>query len=120
MHPSDEVSGAAPREVSATEGAELARNGAVLLDVREDHEWVAGHAPEAIHIAMSRISEQVAAIPTDKTIVCVCHMGGRSARVAWALKQGGWVALNLAGGMEAWAAAGLPVVDDHGTPGIVV
>ena len=117
MHPSHE---GAPREISATDGAELVREGAVLLDVREDHEWVAGHAPQAIHIAMSTINQHVADIPTGKTIVCICHVGGRSARVAWALNQGGWEAMNLSGGMQAWAEAGLPVVDEQGAPGFVV
>jgi rhodanese-related sulfurtransferase len=106
--------------VSPGEAVELVRTGAVLLDVREDHEWVAGHSPDATHLPMSRIAERVAELPRDRTIVCVCHVGGRSAAVAAALSDAGWRALNLTGGMEAWAAAGLPVVDDAGKPGTVV
>jgi rhodanese-related sulfurtransferase len=107
------------RSVSAVEARDLVRSNAILLDVREDHEWTAGHAPEARHLAMSRIPEQVASLPVDVTIVCVCHVGARSAAVAAALNRAGWDALNLEGGMEAWVAAGLPVVDDAGRPGFV-
>jgi rhodanese-related sulfurtransferase len=109
-----------PGEISATEALELVRSDAILLDVREDHEWAAGHAPEATHLPMSRISEQAASLPTDKTIICVCHVGARSAAVAAALNRAGWTARNLAGGMEAWVAAGLPVVDLGGGSGVVI
>ncbi len=84
-------------------------DGSVLLDVREHVEWVQGHAPQAIHIPMSQLSDRVEEIPRDRLILCVCHIGGRSAVVADALNRAGWQACNVAGGMEAWAAAGLPV-----------
>ena len=93
--------------------------GAVLLDVREREEWDAGHAPAARHLPMSTISDRAADIPTDALIVCVCRSGGRSAAVTEALLNGGWNAVNLEGGMQAWEAAGLPVVDDRGRPGQV-
>ncbi|MGE5290744.1 MAG: rhodanese-like domain-containing protein [Micromonosporaceae bacterium] len=114
------MDGDRPHEVSAAEALELVRSEAILLDVREDHEWAAGHAPDATHMPMSRIAERAADLPADKTIVCVCHVGARSAMVAAALNRAGWNALNLAGGMEAWAAAGLPVVDADGRGGLVI
>lgn len=95
------------------------RAGALLLDVREKFEWIAGHAPEAVHIPMSELSTRAAELPTDRLIACICHVGGRSAAVADALQRGGWKAVNVAGGMQAWAAAGLPVVDAAGRPGSV-
>ena len=98
-------------DVSPTEARELVGAGAMLLDVREDHEWQAGHAPEATHVPMSRIGAEVAQLPTDRLIVCVCHVGARSAAVAEALTNAGFSAANLAGGMDAWAAQGLPVVN---------
>jgi rhodanese-related sulfurtransferase len=106
-------------EVSAAAAVELVKSGALLLDVREDHEWVAGHAPDATHLPMSRLAEGAGALPTDQQIVCVCHLGGRSAMVAAALAGAGFRAVNLTGGMEAWQAAGLPVVTDDGQPGAV-
>jgi rhodanese-related sulfurtransferase len=86
--------------------------GAVLLDVREDFEWAAGHAPQAVHIPMWQIGDRVDELPTDATIVCICHVGARSAAVADALNRGGWTAVNVEGGMEAWEAAGFEVVGD--------
>ena len=97
-------------DLSPTDARRLVADGALLLDVREDHEWVAGHAPEATHLPMSRIGASVSQLPTDRLIVCVCHVGARSAAVAEALTNAGYNAANLAGGMDAWAAEGLPVV----------
>jgi rhodanese-related sulfurtransferase len=108
------------RNVTPEEARRLAEEGALLLDVREAEEWVAGHAPDASHLPMSALSDRAAEIPQDRVVVCVCRVGGRSAAVTDALAQAGWEAINLAGGMEAWAAAGLPVVTDEGAPGQVV
>ncbi|WP_407559891.1 rhodanese-like domain-containing protein [Streptomyces sp. 184] len=97
---------------------------AFLLDVREDDEWQAGHAEGALHIPMSqfaaRFGEVTEAAPQDGRINVICRSGGRSAQVAMYLTQQGLDAVNVAGGMEAWAAAGRPVVDDSGTPGHVL
>ncbi|MDQ2958794.1 MAG: rhodanese-like domain-containing protein, partial [Actinomycetota bacterium] len=79
---------------------------AILLDVREQHEWDAGHAPQARHLPMSELAGRAAELPQDVRIVCVCHLGGRSAAVSAALNRGGWQAVNLTGGMRAWQAAG--------------
>ena len=107
--------------VDASEAARLVENeGAVLLDVREQEERDAGHAPAARHLPMSTISGRAEEIPNDPLIVCVCRSGGRSGAVTEALVNGGWKAANLAGGMQAWEAAGFPVVDDRGQPGQVV
>lgn len=92
----------------------------MLLDVREPDEWQAGHAPAAVHLPMSTISERAGELPRDRQIICVCHLGQRSALVTGALRRAGWDAVNLTGGMKAWAAAGLPVVDDLGSAGSVV
>lgn len=98
-------------EISASDARALAADGALLLDVREADEWADGHAPEAVHIPMSQLNGRTDELPADRTIVCVCHVGGRSAMVADALNRSGWTALNLTGGMNAWIAAGLPVTD---------
>lgn len=106
-------------DMTAAAAAAAVDAGALLLDVREDFEWERGHAPQALHIAMSELGQRVEELPTDRTIVCVCHIGGRSAMVVDALNRSGWQAVNVLGGMEAWAAAGLPVIDDAGQPGVV-
>lgn len=111
-------SDAAP-EVAAIEAVELIGGDAILLDVREQHEWDAGHAPQARHLPMSQLSERAEELPRHVQLVCVCHLGGRSAAVSAALNRAGWQAVNLTGGMRAWQASGLPVVDGAGRPGIV-
>lgn len=107
-------------QISPSQAVDLLGSDAILLDVREQHEWDAGHAPQARHLAMSELASRVAEIPADITVVCVCHVGGRSAAVADALNRAGYNALNLRGGMEAWQTAGLPVVNGAGQPGAVV
>ncbi|MDQ3147459.1 MAG: molybdopterin-dependent oxidoreductase [Actinomycetota bacterium] len=84
--------------------------GALLLDVREPDEWQAEHAPDAVLVPMGRVRAQQAELPHDRRIVVVCRSGGRSAAVAESLRGRGFDSVNLAGGMCAWAAAGLPVV----------
>ena len=106
-------------EVGTDEGRRMVEGGAVLLDVREPGEWIAGHAPEAVHVPLGALQHQARELPLDGRIVVVCRSGARSAAAARWLNASGFDAVNLAGGMEAWAAAGLPVVDDRGEPGWV-
>ena len=62
----------------------------------------------------------MAELPTDRTIVCICRVGGRSGAVAAALAGAGYDVRNVDGGMLAWEAAGFPVVDGSGGPGRVI
>jgi rhodanese-related sulfurtransferase len=99
-------------------------DGDFLLDVREDDEWDAGHAEPALHIPMSdfvaRYAELTEAAPQDGRIHVICKSGGRSAQVTMYLVQQGLEAVNVDGGMQAWAASGRPVVDEKGQPGMVL
>ncbi|HEY8728974.1 MAG TPA: rhodanese-like domain-containing protein [Acidothermaceae bacterium] len=97
-------------DLTATEAMAAVDDGAMLLDVREDFEWADGHAPHAVHIPIGQLGERLSELPTDRTIVCICHVGSRSAAVADALNRAGWTAANVGGGMVAWAAAGLDIV----------
>jgi rhodanese-related sulfurtransferase len=85
-----------------------------LLDVREDDEWAAGHAPGARHIPLGELGARAAEVPQDELIYVICRSGGRSARAAQALAGAGWRAVNVGGGMQDWAAAGRPMVTDSG------
>jgi rhodanese-related sulfurtransferase len=105
-------------EVGPEQAQVLLGEGAVLLDVREPDEWAAGHAPGAVHVPLGQLGARLAEIPSG-TVVVVCRSGARSARAAAALLGAGRDARNLAGGMQAWAGAGLAVLDDAGTPGTV-
>ena len=108
------------RQLEPDEGARMVAESALLLDVREDDEWAAGHVPEATHIRLSEIPHRVEEVPRDREVVVICRSGARSQRAAEFLAQQGVVAHNLAGGMRAWAAAGYDVVAADGLPGAVI
>jgi rhodanese-related sulfurtransferase len=90
----------------------------VLLDVREPDEWAAGHAPGAIHVPLSEVGTSAVRF-AGQEVLTVCRSGGRSAKAAEALARAGVAVRNVAGGMTAWAAGGLPVQADSGAPGTV-
>lgn len=80
----------------------------VVLDVREPHEWAAGHIEGAVHVPLGDLPQRRSELdPTARTLV-VCHLGGRSERAAAWLTQQGHDVVNLDGGMDAWQAAGRP------------
>ena len=107
------------RVVGPAEAKDAMERGAVLLDVREHHEWSSGHAPKARHIPLSQLSARSGELPRNREVLVVCRSGHRSARAAKMLSaQRGDVA-NVKGGMSAWARAGLPVVAKGGRPGRV-
>lgn len=103
-------------QVGARAGKALLDRGALLLDVREPEEWQAEHAPQASLMPMGQVREHQAKLPRDRRIVVVCRSGGRSAAVTESLRAWGFDAVNLGGGMCAWAAAGLPVISGRGGP----
>lgn len=94
------------------------RAGQVLVDVREVDEWNAGHAPGAVHAPLGSLAD--AALPAADEYLVICRSGGRSASATESLRTAGHHATNVAGGMNAWARAELPVVTDSGDPGTVI
>jgi DMSO/TMAO reductase YedYZ molybdopterin-dependent catalytic subunit/rhodanese-related sulfurtransferase/glyoxylase-like metal-dependent hydrolase (beta-lactamase superfamily II) len=98
----------------------LVDGGALLLDVREPDEWCTEHAPTAMLLPVGRVRTRQHELPRDRPIVVVCRSGGRSAAVTASLRRSGFDAVNLAGGMCAWAAAGLPIISHGGDSGLVV
>ncbi|HTX93410.1 MAG TPA: molybdopterin-dependent oxidoreductase [Mycobacterium sp.] len=115
----DEVADETPQTGPHTAKA-MVDAGALLLDVREFNEWCTEHAPTAMLLPVGRVRTRQHELPRDRRIVVVCRSGGRSAAVTASLRQSGFDAVNLAGGMCAWAAAGLPVVTHGGDPGLAV
>lgn len=93
---------------------------AYLLDVREAYEWQAGHAADAVHLPMGEVMARLDEVPVEREVVVVCKVGGRSAQVVEYLNQVGRTAVNLDGGMYAWAAAGRPMVSETGSTPTVV
>ena len=102
--------------VDVATALQLVDAGALLLDVREEYEWVAGHAPAARHIALASVPDFIDDLPRERTIVCVCRSGGRSARAGQFLIEQGFKVVNLEGGMTAWHAAGAEMVADSTQP----
>ena len=106
--------------VDAEQGRELVAGGAVLLDIREDNEWAAGHAPVAIHAAMSTIQQHPLPFDESAEVVVICRSGQRSQSVTAWLESNGIKAVNFEGGMHAWVSAGGDIIDAAGEPGIVI
>jgi rhodanese-related sulfurtransferase len=110
------------QRIQEVEAADASSAGAhnVLLDVREADEWEAGHAPGAQWVPLGDLESARFQIPINRRIVCVCRSGARSAKATAQLVQWGFDAVNMTGGMKAWAAQGLPVVRDDETEGQVI
>jgi rhodanese-related sulfurtransferase len=107
------------QNVDVVGALELMNDGALLLDVREDSEWEAGHAPTALHIALSELPDRLDTLAKDRSVVCVCRVGGRSARAARFLMEQGFSTVNLEGGMLAWSSGGGALVADGGEPTVI-
>ena len=109
MHP-----GALPTVVAAD-----VPDGATILDVREDDEWTAGHIAGSVHVPLSQLPGRA---PTSRRPTrwwwSAGSAPGRPRSTAWLAGQGR-DADNLAGGLDAWADAGRPLVTDDGGPGTV-
>jgi rhodanese-related sulfurtransferase len=82
---------------------------AVALDVREPDEWHRGHIHGAVHIPLGELASRLHELPQGKRIVAVCRSGARSGSIVGPLRQAGHDVVNLAGGLVAWHAHGLPL-----------
>lgn len=83
-----------------------------LIDVREDHEWQAGHLPNAIHISKGILERDIEKIIPDQQtpILLYCSGGFRSAIAAKSLQDMGYKnVMSMEGGCTAWINAGYPM-----------
>ena len=90
----------------------LYNDDALVLDVREDKEYAAGHIPKARHIPLGQLAGRLQELDKfkSKPILVACRSGQRSARACGMLKKAGFETVyNLAGGIMAWERANLPV-----------
>jgi rhodanese-related sulfurtransferase len=82
----------------------------LVLDVRQPQEVQAdGRVADSLLIPMNELPARVGELPRDREIVAVCKRGQRSWNVAQWLRQQGYDASSLSGGLDAWTARGLPV-----------
>ncbi|MCS7276378.1 MAG: rhodanese-like domain-containing protein [Dehalococcoidia bacterium] len=88
----------------------MSRDDVVVIDVREPHEYQAGHVPGAKLIPVGSVFARRHELPQDKDIIFVCAVGQRSALACEMAAAAGLTRLyNLEGGTDAWIKAGLPV-----------
>ncbi|MEO5988188.1 MAG: rhodanese-like domain-containing protein [Candidatus Eisenbacteria bacterium] len=109
------------KEVSIDEFCERLQKGErfIVIDTREDNEWVKGHLPSAHHLGKGVIERDIeTAIPEkDAPIVLYCGGGFRSALTADNLQKMGYTnVISLDGGWRGWNDRGLPVVVPEGVP----
>jgi rhodanese-related sulfurtransferase len=104
-----------PPSTTAEQAHETAKQrDAVILDVREHHEWKAGHAPGSKNIPLSNLHAHVAELRADRRYIAVCRSGSRSRSATAHLRRAGLDVVNLKGGMHSWNRAGLPLDPRNG------
>lgn len=96
-------------EISPQEALNRVQAGALLVDVREPHEYNEVRAVGAQLIPLSNFGDMYNTLPQNRELVIICRSGVRSARAAEFLLEQGYQAINLAGGTLAWVEAELPV-----------
>jgi rhodanese-related sulfurtransferase len=101
--------GASADSLTAIEARDRQKAGGLIIDVREADEWRTGHAPGAKHVPLGQLSSRLSELPKDRDIIAMCRSGMRSSRATNVLRDAGFTQVfNLAGGITAWSAAGLP------------
>jgi rhodanese-related sulfurtransferase len=89
---------------------EIARQrGCRIIDVREPHEYRAGHVPHAQLLPVDQVPLHLGSLGRRRPVYLICETGNRSARVAEYLHTHGFDAYTVAGGTAAWRSAGRPV-----------
>ena len=105
----------AVEEISVHDLHQLNLDDVVVVDVREEDEYVSGHVPSAISVPLSIVVDNVEAFRHEQTTYVICQVGGRSMRAAEFLADAGISVINIAGGTGAWIASGYEIVSG-GTP----
>ena len=101
-------------EIPVADAEAAIRDADVLLDVREAEEFAAGHLPGAVHASRGLLEFKLSGSPQlasrDLSFVIYCKTSGRAALAAAAMREMGYLKVqSIAGGFDAWAAAGKPV-----------
>ncbi|MCX4657480.1 rhodanese-like domain-containing protein [Streptomyces microflavus] len=112
-----------PNRISPAQAHRAVGDGsALLVDVREEDEFQAGRAPAALHLPLSRLAEgaEMPGREDGRDLVLICRSGHRSRQATCLLAGRGVTAVDVVGGMGAWAAEGLPVHDASGAAGTVI
>ena len=100
------------KEVNVEQTQERLQNGAKLIDVREDNEWQAGHAKDAVHLGRGIIERDIEKEFPDKNTELILYCGGgfRSALSAYNLQKMGYKNVaSMDGGWRVWKEAGAAI-----------
>jgi len=93
----------------AQAAAALRGDGIVLVDVREPAELRGGRIDGARNIPLGQLPDRLGELDRGRRIAFVCQSGARSGRATRAAAKAGLDAVNVSGGVMAWARAGLPL-----------
>ena len=105
-----EVTQLGPNVDVATVNGLLGRDDVVILDVREQSEYDAGHIPGVTLIPLNDVPNRLNDIPKDKPVIVTCRSGNRSGQATDFLRQQGYTNVhNMTGGINAWQQAGYAV-----------
>jgi rhodanese-related sulfurtransferase len=88
---------------------QMAEGPVTLVDVREVHEYRAGHVPGAVNIPLSLLPVRLLELPADAKLHIICQSGNRSMTACMWLARNGRESVNVLGGTGTWARAGKPV-----------
>jgi rhodanese-related sulfurtransferase len=101
-------------QIPPAQARELIEGGAQPVDVRTAGEHAAGHIPGSAHLPIERLNEEAGQLDRERPVVVYCRGGNRSQVAAEALRNSGWDARSIDGGLLAWDEAGLPLEPDGG------
>ncbi|MCW2961518.1 MAG: Rhodanese domain protein [Thermoleophilia bacterium] len=96
----------------ATAAAEVEAGRAILVDVRDRSAFDSAHATPAVGIPIDQLAARLEELPAGTTVITTCGGGTRGPRAAALLREHDIDARPLAGGLRAWRAADLPVVEE--------
>ena len=93
-------------EVSIEQLKQARQDGAMVVDVRNDDEYAAGHVSGAASLPLPEVETRMQQLPKDQTVYLICQGGGRSGKAADLLSEAGFDVRSTAGGTSAWVEAG--------------
>lgn len=100
-----------PPEITVSQAADMQKNGAFVLDVREPSEWAQFHIQGATLIPLGDLPNRLNEVPKNRQVVVYCRTGNRSAQGRDILKNAGYTLVtSMAGGITQWQAQGMPVI----------
>jgi len=106
------LAGGGGAEIGTLEATRLMNQGSLVLDVRDEKEFAAGHLPKARHIPVRELSKRIDEIAKfkSKPVIVTCASGARAGAACRFLKKAGFENVyQLKGGLGAWQQASLPI-----------